>query len=237
MQPVNDKWTTQYQADKVPLLKHPPDTEAAVPSSPELKLKRKGTPPSNARLTKRHAGLTVVEPGRKIVRGPTRALALPEISGSGNNAGSDLVIQEESPWDTFRKYYDCNLAGTVAVCVRRSGRRAACAIHQYPYKDVNRILEILRSTRHKNVVSVWECFHTPDSLYTLSKFYPLTLDHVIACKAFPDQQQLAAIMSQVHSLVPRGYTRSLIIPSLLMDYHISSPKISSIPPWIVPASS
>lgn len=35
---------------------------------------------------------------------------------------------------------------TDAVCVRRSGRRAAYAIRQYSRKDANRILGILAST-------------------------------------------------------------------------------------------
>lgn len=238
MQPVDNKRATQYRADEVPLLQQPPpDTEAAVPSSPhELKSKHKGPVPSSARLAKRPLAPSLVEPSRKVIRGSPRALALPETNRLGNSSGSDLVIRQEPPWDTFKKYYECDLAGTVAVCVRRSGRRGVWAIRQYPCKDADRILGILRSTSHKNVVSAFECFRTSDALYMLSQFHPLTLDHVVACKAFPDQRQLAAIMSQVRSPVPRGYTWPLTVRSLLMDYHILTPKVSSILPWIVPAS-
>lgn len=205
MQSMGNKRATQFRADDVPLLKQaPPDTKAAVQSPPELKSKLKGTA-SSARLAKRPAALSLAESSRKVIRGPQRTLALPEISESGNGLGSDLVIRDEPPWDTFKKYYECDLAGTVAVCVRRSGRRGVWAIRQYPCKDADRILEILRSTRHKNVLSAWECFRTSDALYTLSEFYPLTLDHVVACKAFPDQQQLAAVMSQVYFPVPLPY--------------------------------
>ena len=141
--------------DEVPLLKQPPpDTETAVPSPPELKPKSKVIAPSNACLAKRPAAPSLAEPSHKVLRGPPRALALPETNGSGNSLGSDLVIQDEAPWDTFKKYYECDLAGTVAVCVRRSGHRAAWAIRQYPCKDADRILEIVCSTRHKSVVSV-----------------------------------------------------------------------------------
>ncbi|KAI2943092.1 hypothetical protein CBS147322_8623 [Aspergillus niger] len=196
MQPVKNNRATQYLADEVPLLEQPPDTEAAVPSPPELKYKPKETGSSSARPGKRPATPSLAESSRKIIRGPSRALALPVTSGSGSGAASDLVIRAEPPGDTFKKYYECDLAGTVSVCVRRSGRRVVLAIRQYPCSDTDRILEILRSTRHQNVVSVSECFRTPDALYTLSKFHPLTLDHIVACKAFPDQQQLAAIMSQ-----------------------------------------
>jgi hypothetical protein len=53
--------------------------------------------------------------------------------------------------------------------------------------------------RHENLASIRECFRTPELLYTLGDFNPLVLDHIIACKAFPDEQELAAIMSQVRS--------------------------------------
>lgn len=201
MPPADNKRATQFLPEQVPLLKqNPPDTEAAVPSPPDLKSKR--SPPPSGRLAKRpgakRAGAPLLaDPGRKIIRGTKRPLALRETNGSENNA--DLVIREESPWDTFEKCYECDLAGTVAVCVRRSGRRAVWAIRQYPCSDADRILEILRTTRHRNVDAVCECFRTSDALYSLSKFHPLTLDHIVACKAFPDQHQLAAIMSQVPS--------------------------------------
>lgn len=240
MRPADNKRATQFLPEQVPLLKqNPPDTNAVVPSPSELESKR--SPLSSGRLAKRPGAKrpsapSLADPGRKIIRGTTRPLALRETSGLGNSAGSDLAIREESPWDTFEKYYECDLAGTVAVCVRRSGRRAVWAIRQYPCSDADRILEIIKSTRHRNVDSVRECFCTSDTLYTLNKFHPLTLEHVVACRAFPDQHQLAAIMSQVYFPVPRGDTTCLIVSSFLMDCHISWPKISSIPPWIVLAS-
>jgi hypothetical protein len=223
--------------DEASLLRQlPTNTKAAVPSPPEFKSENQGTP-SSGRLAKRSAAPSPAEPSRKIIRGQPRGLALPKIIESGNSVGSDLVVRDEPPWDTFEKSYECDLAGTTIICVRRSGRRAVWGARQYPIKDADRILEILRSTRHKNVVSVWECFRTSDTLYTIGKHYPLTLGHVVACKAFPSQQQLAAIMSQVLPPVKCGYNKSLIIPSFLTDYHISLPKISSTRPWIVPLYS
>lgn len=199
MKPVGNKRATQYWADKVPLVKQAPhDTKAAVPSATELKSKHKGTAPYSARLAKRPAALSLSESSHKVIQGSQQALALLETNGSGNGSGSDLVIREEPPWDTFKKYYECDLAGTVAVCVWCSGCCGIWVIRQYPCKDADSILGILRSTSHKNVLLAWECFRTSDALYTLCKFHPLTLDHVVACKAFPDQQQLAAIMSQVY---------------------------------------
>lgn len=205
MRPVNDKRVTQIFVETVPApRKSAADAEAVVPSPPELNAKRWGETSSNGRLVKKSAAPSSVEPGGKTLRGFPRVLALPKISESGDSAGSDLVIRQEPPWKTFEKCYECDLAGTVAVCVPRSGRRSVWAIRRYPSKDANRILKILRSTHHKNVIAVSECFHPSEAFYTLSNFHPLTLDHIVACKAFPNQQQLAAIMSQVLPLFPRN---------------------------------
>ncbi|KAI2864984.1 hypothetical protein CBS76997_11196 [Aspergillus niger] len=241
MAPADGKRATQFLADAVPLLEQPPpDPAAAVLPLPVPRPKPNGTISSSARLTKRPAAPSPAGPSHKIIRGPPRSLALPEATGLGNSVDSDLVIREEPPWDTFKKYYECDLAGTVAVCVRCSGRRAVWAIRQYPHKDTDKILTILRSTRHKNVDSVWECFRTSDALYTLGKFYPLTLDHVVACKAFPDQPQLAAIISQfidgLSYLVSQNLQHtSLDCSSILMSLE-GEIRIARIELWAVRSS-
>jgi len=60
---------------------------------------------------------------RKILSGSPRGLA--------TTANPGLVVQEESPWDTFRKVYDCDLAGTVTVTVRRS---TPVRVHKMPMR-------------------------------------------------------------------------------------------------------
>jgi hypothetical protein len=70
------------------------DTEAVVPSPPEPNAKGRGAILRNGRLVKRTAVPSSVEPGGKTIHGFPRALALPEISESGNSARSDLVIRQ-----------------------------------------------------------------------------------------------------------------------------------------------
>ncbi|KAL2846617.1 hypothetical protein BJY01DRAFT_173128 [Aspergillus pseudoustus] len=186
---------TRIEVEGLPFLSQPTtEPQSVVPSPPEPNSKP-GEGLHFTRLAKGNAPPSPVERSGKIIRGQPRALSLPKII-EGKTAASDLIVRKESPWDTCEKIFECDLAGTVAVCVRRSGRRALCAVRQYPNKQADKIIETLRSIHHKNVVSVVECFHTSNSLYTLGKHQPLTLDHIVACKAFPDQQQLAAIMSQ-----------------------------------------
>ncbi|KAJ5185557.1 hypothetical protein N7491_006575, partial [Penicillium cf. griseofulvum] len=192
IRPFDEKRVTKIQVDQVALVQQPlhkNNTEVSPATEPKLK---PGPLQPGSRLNKRTATPSPSEPTSKVILGSSRDIALQGTSRLENSIGSD-------GFDTFKLYYECDLASTVAICVPCSGSRAARAIRRYPSKDADRILEILRSTSYKNVVFVLECFRTSDSLYTLSKFDPLTLDHVVACKAFLGQVELAAIMSQVYS--------------------------------------
>ncbi|PWY75289.1 hypothetical protein BO94DRAFT_559572 [Aspergillus sclerotioniger CBS 115572] len=150
MGPVDDKRATQFIADKIPLLEQPPpDTVTTMPLLPVPRHKPKETIPSSVRLAKRSIVSSPAEPSYKIIQGQPQGLALPEATRlSGNNVGSNL--------DTFKKFYKCDLAGTVTIYVRCFGCRVVWAIHQYSYKDTNKILK------------------------TLHKFHPLMLDHLTA---------------------------------------------------------
>ncbi|KAL6229548.1 hypothetical protein BDW75DRAFT_235125 [Aspergillus navahoensis] len=192
-----DKRSTRIELDGV-LVSTPRVNESLPPMSSPSRSdeQRKEAPQSNGRLTKRSTSPSFPEPGRKILRGPPRALTLSKVDEAGEAAGSDPVVRHEAPWETFKKSYDCDLAGKVTV------------------EDADKILRILRSIHHPNVASVLECFRTPDGLYTIGRFYPLTLDHIIACKAFPNDQQLAAIMSQFVDGLSYLVSNNLHKPSL-----------------------
>lgn len=186
-----DKRVTRVQPSQVVLLEQlEPENEASSPSS-NSKWKPLHFIPSSHPNVSHPSSLS--EPGGKVIEGPPRALALQ----ANSRTDSDFYVRNESPWVTYKKYYECGLAGTVIVCVRASDARAARAIRRFSSRDSDKILRVLHSTNHKNLASVRECFRTCDSLYTLGDLDPLSLDHIVACKAFPDQKQLAAIMSQV----------------------------------------
>ncbi|CAG7923596.1 unnamed protein product [Penicillium olsonii] len=214
MRPLDEKRVTKIQVDQVALVQQPLHKNYAE-VSPATKPKLKPGPlQPGSRLIKSSATPSPPEPPSKVIPGSPGDIALQGTGHLENSIGSDGFLRDESPWDTFKPYYECDLAGTVAVCVPCSGSRAARAIRRYPSKDADRILEILRSTSHTNVVFVLECFRTSDSLYTLSKFDPLTLDHVVACKAFPNQVELAAIMSQFLDGLSYLATQNFHHPSL-----------------------
>jgi hypothetical protein len=80
------------------------------------------------RLRKRKEGPTLLEDRLKVIRGQPRELALASIGKSRSEGGNGLIVRNESPWETFKKVYECDLAGTVEVVARRSGPRVVHAL-------------------------------------------------------------------------------------------------------------
>jgi hypothetical protein len=105
---------TRIEVDGLPFLNQPTtETQSVVLLPPEPNPEpREGL--HSTRLAKRNAPPSPVERSRKTIRGHLRALSLPKIS-EGNTADLDLIVRKESPWDTFEKIFECDLAGMVAV--------------------------------------------------------------------------------------------------------------------------
>ncbi|KAF9883531.1 hypothetical protein FE257_003364 [Aspergillus nanangensis] len=168
MNPNHDKRSTRIDLDGV-LLSKPSTNEspASVPPLPRSDVKREEVASSRGRLSKRGPSSSLAEPGRKVIRGPPRALALPKINEAGNTtAESELVVRDEAPWETFQKSYECDVAGTVAVCTRQSGRGGPWAIRQYSKKDANGLLRALHCIHHAKFIDglsylVSKNFHNP----------------------------------------------------------------------------
>ncbi|KAJ5976579.1 hypothetical protein N7481_010286 [Penicillium waksmanii] len=169
MRKLGEKRVTRIQAAQVALLPQPqtqievsPVTDL-IPGPQPLHLGPAPGKRSITSSTSEHTG----KKNRSMPQSPPRQ----ETMQWRSIIGSGLTVRDESPWGTFRKYYDCDLAGPVAVCVRSSGDRGVWAVRQYPIEDADKILRILRSMRHENLASIRE--------------------------SFPDEQELAAIMSQL----------------------------------------
>ncbi|KAL6228773.1 hypothetical protein BDW75DRAFT_131676 [Aspergillus navahoensis] len=183
MKPNPDKRSTRIESDGV-LVSNRPIHESLPPVSSALRSDGKGkeAAQSSGRLAKEAHLHPSQDP---VVRSSVahRELYVSKVDEVGEAARSYLVVRNKAPWDTFKKFYDCDPAGSVTVCTRQPGCRGACAIRQYPEKmQADRTLRILRSIRHAKVTSVLECSRT---LY---------------------DRQLAAIMSQAESSsIPMAY--------------------------------
>jgi hypothetical protein len=108
-----------------------------------------------------------------------------------------VIIRDESLWDIYKKEFDCNLTGDVAIVIHYMCPLKAFALRAFPRKIGDRMLRRFGQLQHKNVLSVKECFHVEDMIYALSEDLPLTLEHLIACDKYPGEIQLALILAQV----------------------------------------
>lgn len=103
-------------------------------------------------------------------------------------------VHRESPWSTFKKVYDCDLAGPVTVIERHSDAMRVQNIRQFPSDHAEAILRVFRELDHDNIVKALEFFEFGDVFYVLTDHYPLTLRHLVACPHFPTERELATIL-------------------------------------------
>lgn len=132
----------------------------------------------------------------KVLTGYSQALGLVDVHESPLPSAREISVRNESPWDTFNQEYECQLAGSVTVVTRRSSPTCAYSLRRLPRVNARDLLSNVRAVQHENVVSALEIFFIAEITYVLEEFSPLTLEHVVTCKAFPTQSQLTAIMVQ-----------------------------------------
>jgi hypothetical protein len=138
------------------------------------------------------------EPSRKVVKGQPKSLGLPQVVNLGDHTVRSPIVRDESPWDTFKEVFTCDLAGTVSIVVHRSRPSHVMAIRAFP-GDANTMLQRFRDIQHKNIIFAKEYYRHQNSLYGLFDDRPLTLEHLVACDVRLNEAQLASILSQVRS--------------------------------------
>lgn len=131
--------------------------------------------------------------------GPPRDLTLPSILESSKEPGR--ILRNESPWKKFKKVYGCDLADEVMVVVKKSKPENLYLLKRFPGEGLDEIFHRLSSIQHTNVAFAKNCFATTEGLFTLSDFAPLTLGNIVACRHYPDIEQLNAIMAQVNLIL------------------------------------
>ncbi|KAL4929411.1 uncharacterized protein BDV17DRAFT_281399 [Aspergillus undulatus] len=158
-------------------------------------------------------------PVGKLVKGPLKSLGLPQVL-----VPQGLLLRDnESPWDTFRKAFTCELAGTVIIAVHRSRPSRVVAIRQYAAEDSDRMLHLFRNIQHGNILMAKECYRTKGAMYAHMHDYPLTLEHIVWCgNVYPTHQQLSLIVGQILDglsyLSSAGFEhRSLSCSNILLD--------------------
>ncbi|KAL2866165.1 uncharacterized protein BJX67DRAFT_388828 [Aspergillus lucknowensis] len=160
----------------------------------------------------------------KVVTGSLKSLGLPQVL----MRQSSLLRDNESPWDTFRKTFTCDLAGPVIIAVHRSRPSHVVAIRQYAAEEADRMLHLFTQIQHDNIIMVKECYRFRGTVYARMDDLPLTLEHVVWCgSVYPTHQQLSLIVGQTYRerildglscLVSAGFEHmSLSCSNILLD--------------------
>jgi hypothetical protein len=97
------------------------------------------------------------------------------------------------------KVYKCELAGGFDVALPRVCPERLVAVRMIPRKNVDRMLHFFQNIRHPNILCSQECFLHEGSAFILHDVIPISLDHIVACEAYLDEVELAAILVQVSS--------------------------------------
>lgn len=84
------------------------------------------------------------------------------------------------------------------VVVKKSKPKSVYFLKKFSGNELDKVLYRLHFTRHVNIAFSIDCFATTDGMFTMSDFVPLTLGHIVACRHYPDEKQLNAIMTQVN---------------------------------------
>lgn len=108
-----------------------------------------------------------------------------------------LAIQRGCPWDTLKDLFTCDLAGPVSLAIHKEDPREVIAVRSFSRDKADIWLQVLRKTKHPNVISAREIFKDHGTTYFIVDDLPLTLEHVVACDIFPSELQLASILIQV----------------------------------------
>ncbi|KAE8397385.1 hypothetical protein BDV37DRAFT_289474 [Aspergillus pseudonomiae] len=133
---------------------------------------------------------------KKRICGQKRDLVLPETVKMGKPSHLAFIVRKESPWETYRKVYDCNLDGPLVVAIPRIHPSRLVAIRSIKRKDINEIPRFFERLQHPCIHTCQQCFLDQDLVFLLYEYIPISLDHIVACEAYLNETELAAVLAQ-----------------------------------------
>ncbi len=121
----------------------------------------------------------------------------------------------ESPWQRYEKVYDMDIAGPVEVAVRKASPIELVQIRTFSNSGAEKALHMFQRLQHRNLVAARDAFTTDHGLYVVLEHMPVSLEQIVRSPAYPNEQQLAAIIGQVsfmysykpHALITTGPER------------------------------
>ena len=81
----------------------------------------------------------------------------------------------ESPWEQYEKIYDVDLAGPVAVAVRKTSPIELVHVRAFTKPEGEKALYMFRHLQHQNIVIALDAFATDEGLYVILEHMPVSL--------------------------------------------------------------
>ncbi|KAH8695671.1 hypothetical protein BGW36DRAFT_453785 [Talaromyces proteolyticus] len=130
-----------------------------------------------------------------------------------------LIGRNESPWDTFKTIFTCDLAGRVSIAACRTHPSQLRAIRTFKKEESKEMLEKFKHIRHENVLLAREYYDHEDSVYFVFDDLPLTLKHVIGSDYYPCDAEVSCIkkiLSGLSFLRACGYDHPFLTCSYIL---------------------
>jgi hypothetical protein len=139
-------------------------------------------------------------PGRTALEAVASAgrAKMPRTDDLGRSGDSLLRTRWGSPWEKYEKAYDLELGGPVVGAVQKASPVQLVHVRAFPQR-ADTTLSMIRRIQHNNVFAALDVFMTDEILYIVFEHMPLSLDQLVGCPAYPNEEQLAAVVGQVSS--------------------------------------
>ena len=135
--------------------------------------------------------------GRTIRHGNAlKTLRSVKATQEGLSAAECIELQKESPWKYYRKVFGLTLDHSSIVAIRKSSYELTTAKSLSGPEGEGKY-EMLRQIRHENVIALLDCFECNNSLHVFFEHVEISLTQIVACPAYPNERQLAAMLRQV----------------------------------------
>ena len=178
-------------------MSHKSSQSLAVVTSGSASVKALDQPLDVPTETRADSGETTIDKKASTqLTGSPKRLRLP-LAVLQAKAEHQLTGWNDSPWEYYKRIFDCDLAGDVSIAILRNYPSELRAIRTLKKEYSEDMLEKFRTIRHENILLVREYFTYEDSVYMVFDDLPVTLDHVVACDYYPQDTQVLSVLAQV----------------------------------------
>jgi hypothetical protein len=138
------------------------------------------------------------------------------------STGSAATI-EESPWNHYKKIFELELGGSVAVVHKIPATDDLFTMRSFSPPNIEQKLYMLHQLKHRNLLASHQVFSFREKFHVISEYTQVSLEEFIVAR--PDEVELAAIISQVRNFV--SYMVLSLICILGFGWHML-PRITRV---------